>query len=79
MKQYVCHKVVEAGKIAGIEPDVNTVDLHLSDNTFTRVTLPWFQQHNPVIGGYLVRYKDGYLSYSPAVAFEEGYTEITPP
>ena len=28
------------------------------------------------IGGYLVQYEDGYLSWSPAKAFEEGYTRI---
>lgn len=27
--------------------------------------------------GYLVKYQDGYLSYSPKKAFEEGYTETT--
>lgn len=27
-------------------------------------------------GGYFVVYKDGYRSYSPAAAFEEGYTRI---
>lgn len=28
------------------------------------------------IGGYLVQYEDGYLSWSPAKAFEDGYTRI---
>jgi len=28
------------------------------------------------IGGFLVQYNDGYLSWSPAKAFEEGYTRI---
>ncbi|PYX85030.1 MAG: hypothetical protein DMG70_05000 [Acidobacteria bacterium] len=28
------------------------------------------------LGGYLVQYEDGYLSWSPAKAFEEGYTRI---
>ena len=30
---------------------------------------------NPV-GGYYVRYEDGFESWSPAKAFEEGYTKI---
>lgn len=36
----------------------------------------WFRKHNPEKGGYYVVYKDGYKSYSPAKAFEEGYTLI---
>ncbi len=32
--------------------------------------------HHPAIGGYLVLYEDGYLSYSPADPFEEGYKLI---
>jgi len=28
------------------------------------------------VGGYLVQYEDGYLSWSPAEAFEKGYTRI---
>lgn len=33
-------------------------------------------KHNPQPGGYFVIYKDGYKSFSPAKAFEEGYTLI---
>lgn len=28
------------------------------------------------VGGYYVRYEDGFESWSPAKAFEEGYTRI---
>lgn len=31
---------------------------------------------HPGIGGYFVRYEDGYTSWSPAKAFEEGYIEV---
>lgn len=30
----------------------------------------------PVVGDYYVRYDDGYESWSPAKAFEEGYTRL---
>ena len=30
----------------------------------------------PLVGGYYVRYADGYESWSPAKAFEEGYTQV---
>jgi hypothetical protein len=34
----------------------------------------YLRKHNPQPGGYYVVYKDGYKSFSPAAAFEEGYT-----
>ena len=44
---------------------------------FVRRHLPLIHLHNhPYIGGYFVVYKDGYASFSPAQAFEEGYTRI---
>lgn len=36
----------------------------------------YMEKHKPQRGGYFVVYKDGYQSYSPAEAFEEGYTLI---
>jgi hypothetical protein len=33
-------------------------------------------KHKPQVGGYYVLYKDGYASFSPASAFEEGYDLI---
>lgn len=41
-----------------------------------RVDLAYVRKHDPKIGGYYVVYKDGYKSFSPAKAFEEGYTRI---
>ena len=38
------------------------------------VSTDFMRKHNPKAGGYLVVYKDGYQSFSPAEAFEEGYT-----
>lgn len=40
------------------------------------VDATFMAKHKPEIGGYFVVYKDGYKSYSPAKAFEEGYTRI---
>ena len=37
----------------------------------------WYRKHRPEKGGYLVHYKDGYRSYSPPEAFEDGYTKIS--
>lgn len=40
------------------------------------VTKSYIDKHDPQPGGYFVQYEDGYMSYSPAKAFEEGYTRI---
>ncbi len=41
-----------------------------------RVDHEYMRKHNPQVGGYYVVYADGYKSFSPASAFEEGYTKI---
>lgn len=41
------------------------------------VTTEYVQKHNPQVGGYYVVYEDGYKSFSPAKAFEDGYRLIT--
>jgi hypothetical protein len=40
------------------------------------VSKEFMDKHNPQVGGYYVVYKDGYKSFSPAQAFEEGYTRV---
>lgn len=40
------------------------------------VDADYYRKHDPEPGGYYVRYKDGYESFSPSKAFEEGYTRI---
>jgi hypothetical protein len=38
----------------------------------------FFARGRPRIGDYLVRYADGYMSWIPKRAFEEGYTLVEP-
>ena len=38
------------------------------------VTKSYMDKHDPKPGGYWVQYDDGYQSFSPAEAFESGYT-----
>jgi hypothetical protein len=86
MKKYKCHKIVEAGKITGFatesienNPDLKFTIEHfveLDDNSRRIVSIDWLNKHKPEVGGYFVRYEDGYESYSPAEAFEKGYKEI---
>ena len=40
------------------------------------VSRDFVSKHEPKAGGYYVTYKDGYKSFSPAQAFEEGYARI---
>lgn len=40
------------------------------------VSRDFIAKHEPKAGGYFVTYKDGYISYSPAKAFEEGYARL---
>lgn len=40
------------------------------------VNAEYMAKHKPTVGGYFVLYVDGYQSFSPAQAFEEGYTRL---
>ncbi len=74
MKKYRSHKIVEAGVIydrtANGQVKVDDEWIDVPENMFAR---GW-----PVFGAdYLVRYEDGYISWSPKKAFEDGYDEVT--
>jgi hypothetical protein len=87
LPKYKCHKEVWALKIDRIEHDrdmrIPTEETDGSATLFDdkllamhRVTNDFVRKHNPQVGGYLVIYEDGYKSFSPAKAFEEGYSRI---
>lgn len=89
MIRWQSHKVVEAGKILTISPvykngnsgpgenytglfklqvatEKGTEDVFVDDH--------YMDRHRPEVGGYFVRYlNDDYISYCPAVPFENGY------
>lgn len=82
MKRYRSHKFVEAAKIVRIDLAGVNSRLCFEDGKLV-VTDEWLGRHTPkggmpsdLIGGYAVRYADGYLSWFPEKAFEEGYTEM---
>lgn len=85
MPRYLCHKQVWALKIADIkdptqpgnESDGSRIIVP-ADAGFApfRVERAYVQKHKPEVGGYYVVYADGYKSYSPAKAFEDGYTRV---
>jgi hypothetical protein len=83
LPQYQCHKVVRAARILAIGPNPRAagfvVRLEMGDppeGLELDVSLRWRAKHDVHVGGYFVVYDDGYLSYSPAAAFESGYTKI---
>lgn len=75
MPKYRCHKEVWALKILHVIGDV----LEFTEPRYAplQVGTDYIHKHNPQDGGYYVVYKDGYKSYSPAEAFEDGYTRIS--
>lgn len=86
LPRYQCHKKVHAFKITKIVIDGEgenretdgTALLHHEEGYFmpVKVSAEYMHKHKPQVGGYYVVYEDGYLSFSPAEAFEDGYTLI---
>ena len=85
MPRYKCHKEVWALKIAELQdptkPDCESDGSRVivpADAGYApfRVDRDYVHKHKPQVGGYYVVYDDGYKSFSPAKAFEEGYRLI---
>ena len=89
MPKYRSHKIVHALKIANIELDADKARIENRETDGSAIITPeedgyapfrvrhgYIHKHSPQVGGYFVQYEDGYTSYSPAKAFEEGYTRI---
>ena len=74
MNRYRSHKEVEAFKITDMQ--LSTSTRLLGNEDIAVVNQAYMDKHKPQVGGYYVRYADGYESWSPADAFEEGYTKI---
>lgn len=84
MPLYTCHKQVHALKIkAHVEESNQSVTLIFEDNRFDNkvMDLVWRGRFHPTPDdlGYLVEYTDGFSSWSPTKAFEEGYTAVHNP
>lgn len=79
LPKYLCHKKVWALKIASIRLDsLGVYILKPEDPQYAEfpLTEEYVTKHKPVEGGYYVVYEDGYKSFSPADAFEGGYSLI---
>ncbi len=80
LPRYRSHKRVWALKIRDV---LSTEDggfrlafFGIGDTVFDNIvpTEEYMLKHQPVAGGYWVRYEDGYESFSPPEPFEGGYT-----
>lgn len=88
MPRYRSHKEVWALKIERVQMDADDarVEGRETDGSArlfveapyapVRVNAEYVRKHNPQAGGYYVVYQDGYTSWSPAEAFESGYTRL---
>jgi hypothetical protein len=84
LPRWKCHKEVQAAKIVAIWPGRKLgagpgATLAFEDGSWVSVGEDYMSKHRPAEGGYYVAYEDGYSSFSPAAAFEAGYTMIGPP
>lgn len=76
---YQCHKQVVAIEIAGVEewrPGEYIITPKDEGAHPFEVPAHWFDHHKPQVGGYVVVYADGYMSFSPRGAFLDGYTLV---
>lgn len=88
MPRYQSHKKVWALKIEQVQLDSEFAQIEGRETDGTallkveapfspvKVDAGYVRKHNPQAGGYIVYYEDGYQSWSPADAFESGYTRI---
>lgn len=76
MKRYKSHKIVEAAKIVNVDRSNDAVSIAVDGGEVVSVSGDKHGVRYAEPGGYLIRYADGYMSYSPAKAFEEGYHPI---
>ena len=76
LPSWKCHKEVWADKITNITHEAGVLRLFLADGGSIAADLEYVRKHNPKVGGYYVVYQDGYKSWSPAEAFEDGYTRV---
>lgn len=90
MPRYKSHKEVWALKIKRIVfltseeftsdngPEPDGAMIYPEEHGYAPISVKqeYVDKHKPEVGGYYVVYKGGYISFSPADAFEDGYALI---
>jgi hypothetical protein len=86
MQAYQSHKIVEAGKILEVGTNdkqgalivlLDGSEFEVDQSDYERIK-KMSEAHSGLGDGYLVIYADGYVSWSPAKAFETGYHVVQP-
>lgn len=84
LPQWQCIKKVRGGEIVEISHPTDTrtgeinLKIKIGEDQFhtVTVTMGYFNQHRPTVGGYYVLYDSGYESYSPGTEFDKGYVRL---
>jgi hypothetical protein len=76
LASWKCHKVVKAGKILAFGDGFVTVEDVNGAPCMVAVPPSLFARGKPKLNDYIVVYDDDYKSWSPAKAFEDGYSRI---
>ena len=85
MPKYKCNKEVWALQIKEIEVVNNPAEADDQTGIITpsedgyapfSVSKEYMVKHVPQVGGFFVVYKDGYKSFSPVKAFQDGYSKV---
>lgn len=81
LPRWQSHKIVEADKIIMVHGETPHLyghwDLQCGETVQVKASLAHRVPDGvDPVGGYYVRYADGFESWSPAKAFEEGYTRL---
>ena len=72
MRKWKSHKTVEAEPIVSLGPE----SCAIANGDTVAIPRNFTARGTPDPGDYLVRYEDGYLSWSPKKAFEDGYSVL---
>lgn len=76
LPRWKCNKEVWGDKIVEIRRDGRDTFWVLACGRTVYVRAAWAARGAPEVGDYYVLYDDGHNSWSPAKAFEDGYTRI---
>ena len=80
MPRYRCHKTVWALEIREIISPTQDGGAMIIPREQGYAPFPvdadYMDKHRPTVGGFYVVYADGYKSFSPKEAFQDGYTRI---
>ena len=77
LPRYRSHKEVHALKITAVKTGCNGNKLSFEGDYEDKLVEDTTSRPTPRVGWYMIVYSDGYISFSPAEQFEEGYTKIS--